>query len=350
MQHPRLNLGLLGFSAAQRALVESFLALRAAPVYKRAAKKGNATDGSLWQITDYREANALLLNTQRASMDDQQILRFSPDVKQHTDLVGVNLAELSIPYALVGEVSLPIHAAVAQNTPHAVLGDGSSMQNTLAHFEVSLHSLRTLFAMAQLLLERRNELDDRHTFHLVRRGMLDGIVDVPQQRVMLRDGLHPSVLHEADWQSRPASANSIPQGFAQWSMEELAWLYALHHETVDLPERYLKLPIYLRQPPKVRPSMIYPRHVALLELLGQTPCVYQRLVDTFPQRPDLLQRDLYVLFACRAITTSPQRVGLPATQMPHSQPPTTRSPFSQTSVQPATQQPFQLETMHAGLQ
>lgn len=349
MLHPRLNLGLLGFSATQRALVESFLALRAAaPVDKRAAKNNNTANTSLWQITDYREANALLLNTQQARMDAQQTLRFSTDAK-HTDLVGVNLSELSIPYALVGEVSFPIHSAVAHNTPNVVLGDSESMRSALEFFEASLRSLRALFTMAQLLLERRNELDDRHTFHLVRRSVLEAIVDVPQQRVMLRDGPRPSELEEADWLSRPASANSMPQGFAMWSMEELAWLYALHNPVIDLPERYRKLPIYLRQPPRVRPSMIYPRHVALLELLGQEPCSYQRLVDAFPQQPDLLQRDLYVLFACRAITTSPKRVGLPTVNLTHSQPPTTRPPFSQTSVQPTTQQPFQLETMHAGL-
>jgi hypothetical protein len=348
MQHPRLNIGLLGFSAAQRALVESFLALRAEPVDKRATKKGAAFSSTSWQISDYREANALLLNTQRASMDTQQILRF-PAEPQHSDVVGVSPTELSIPYALVGEVSAPIHAGVAENTPRVTLGDSASMQNALAFFEASLRPLRTLFTMAQLLLERRNELDDRHTFHLVRRGVLDAIVDVPLQRVMLRDGPRPFELEEADWLSRPASANSMPPGFASWSMEELAWIYALHNPEVDLPERYLKLPIYLRQPPQVRPSMIYPRHVALLELLGQDPCGYQRLMDTFPQRPDLLQRDLYVLFACRAITTSPQRVGLPTVNLTHSQPPTTRPPFSQTSVQPTTQQPFQLETMHAGL-
>jgi hypothetical protein len=347
MQQPRLNLGLLGFSAAQRALVESFLALRATPVDKRALKKNDATTASIWQISDYREANALLLNTQQARMDDQQILRFSPDVK-HADLVGVNLAELRIPYALVGEVSLLVHTAVAQNTPQVVLGDSASMQSGLEFFEASLRPLRTLFAMALLLLERRNELDDRHTFHLVRRSVLDAIVDVPQQRVMLRDGPRPFELEEADWLSRPASANSMPQGFVQWSMEELAWIYALHNAEIDLPERYLTLPIYLRQAPQVRPSMIYPRHVALLELLGQEPCTYRRLVDAFPQRPDLLRRDLYVLFACRSITTSPQRVGQPVVNLTHSQPPT-RPPFSQTSAQPASQQPFQLETMHAGL-
>ncbi|MGA8515293.1 MAG: hypothetical protein WB821_11075 [Burkholderiaceae bacterium] len=343
-----MNIGLLGFSVAQRALVESFLALRAQPVDKRAAKKGATGSSVSWQISDYREANALLLNTQRARMDAQQIMRFPSDL-QHTDVVGVSPSELSIPYALVGEVSASIHATVAENTPHVTLGDSESMQNTLAFFEASLRPLRTLYTMAQLLLERRNELDDRHTFHLVRRSVLDAIVDVPKQRVMLRDGPRPFELEEADWLARPASANSVPPGFASWSMEELAWLYALHNPEMDLPERYLKLPIYLRQAPQVRPAMIYPRHVALLELLGQEPCGYQRLADAFPQRPDLLQRDLYVLFACRAITTSPQRANLPTVHLTASQPPTTRPAFSATSVQPATQQPFQLETMHAGL-
>jgi hypothetical protein len=348
MQHPRLHLGLLGFSAAQRAQVQNFLALRASQqAGKRPSKNSNASTQVFWEVADYREANALLLCTTQASIDAQQIVRFPPE-QDHLDVVGVSPSELKIPYALVGDVNKDIQAVVAANAPQVELGDAASLQIALEYFEASLRSVRTLFALAQHLLERRNDLDESHAFHIVRRGVLDAIVDVPQQRVLVRNGLRTLDLEEADWVSRPASANSAPAGFAIWSMEELAWLYALHNTEMDLPERYLKLPIYLRRPPQVRPALIYPRHVELLELLGHTPCVYQRLLDVFPQRPDLLQRDLYVLFACRAITTSPQRAGLAAIAPATSQPPTTGA-FLQSSQQLATQQPFQLETMHAGL-
>jgi hypothetical protein len=347
MQHPRLNLGLLGFDAAQRAQVQSFLALRATPVDKRASKKSDATGPIPWQITDYREANALLLCTALASIDAQQIVRFPAD-QYNSEVVGVRPAELSTPYALVGEISHEINLAMATNAPQVMLGDTPSMQRALEYLEASLRSLQTLFAIAQHLLERRNELDARHCFHLVRGGQLDAIVDVPQQRVLVRDGLQSKGLEDAAWLSRPASANSAPHGFAIWSMEELAWLYAQHNQAVDLPERYLKLPIFLRQAPQVRPSMINARQVELLEILGQEPCEYPRLATVFPNRT-LLQRDLYVLFACRAITTSPKRAGVPVVNLAASQPPTTRPPLGPNTVQPAGDQPFQLETMHAGL-
>jgi hypothetical protein len=347
MQHPRLNLGLLGFDAAQRAQVQSFLALRATPVDKRASKKSDAVGQIPWQMTDYREANALLLCTAQATIDTQQIVRFPAD-QHNSEVVGVRPAELSTPYALVGESTHPINQAMSPNAPPVMLGDAPSMQRALEYFEASLHALQTLFAIAQHLLERRNELDARHCFHLVRGGQLDAIVDVPQQRVLVRDGLQSKGLEEAAWLSRPASANSAPHGFAIWSMEELAWLYAQHNQMVDLPDRYLKLPIFLRQAPQVRPSMINARQVELLELLAQEPCEYPRLATVFTDRA-LLQRDLYVLFACRAITTSPQRAGVPVVNHHASQPPTTRPALAANSVQPAGDQPFQLETMHAGL-
>jgi hypothetical protein len=347
MEHPRLHLGLLGFSPAQRAQVESFLALHETPADKRVTKKSDATGQIPWQITDYREANALLLCTAQASIDDQQIVRFPAD-QLNPEVVGVHPAQLSTPYALVGAITPPILAAMAGNAPVVTLGDAASMQRALEYFEASLRSLQTLFAIAQHLLERRNELDNHHCFHLVRGGQLDAIVDVPQQRVLVRDGLQSKGLEDAAWLSRPASANSAPAGFAIWSMEELAWIFAQHNPVIDLPARYLKLPIYLRQAPQVRPSMINARQVELLELLGQEPCEYPRLATVFTQRA-LLQRDLYVLFACRAITTSPKRAGAPVVNHHASQPPTTRPALATNSVQPGDERPFQLATMHAGL-
>ncbi len=346
MQHPRLNLGLVGFTAEQRTLVERFLTLQASFSGAQAPKRGEPAGPIPWQITDYREANALLLSTQHASIDQHQIVRF-PAEPEHSDVVGVRPSELRIPYAVVGDVSQSIRAAVSPHVYRLDLGDALSMKNALITFETALHAVRSLFAMAQLLVLRSNEIDELHTFHLVRRGLLEAVVDVAQQRVMMRNLLQPTALEDAHWLLRPLSANTLLPGFTQWSMEELAWIHAQHSITINLPKRFLTLPIYLHHTPQVRPWMIYPRQMELLELLGQAPCTYPQLAEAFPLSLDLLQRDLYVLLACRAITTTPPKE--PATQAASAKSSAGAQNFLETAVHPDSNSPFELKTMRAGL-
>jgi hypothetical protein len=346
MQHPRLNLGLVGFTTEQHTLVQRFLTLQASFTSTKTPKRGESPGPIPWQITDYREANALLLSTQHASVDGDQIVRF-PAGQEHSDVVGVRPSELRIPYALVGDASPSIQAVMASNAPRIDLADALSMKTALVAFEADLHAVRSLFAMAQLLQARNNEVDDRHTFHVVRRGLLEAVVDLAQQRVMMRNAIQPTTLEAAYWLSRPLSANTLPPGFTQWSMEELAWIYAQHQITVNLPKRFLALPIYLHHTPQVRPWMIYPRQMELLELLGQEACSYPRLAEAFPSRLGQLQRDLYVLLACRAITTTPPK-------SPDAQPASPNASadsqvYLETAVYPDSKLPFQLKTMRAGL-
>jgi hypothetical protein len=346
MQHPRLNLGLVGFTAEQRTLVEQFLALQANFASEGASKKSGLRSPIPWQITHHREANALLLSTQHASLDDQQIVRFPADAK-YSDVVGVRPSELRIPYALVGNTSQSEQAWMALDAPRIELGNAKSMKIVLEIFESALYAVRSLFAMAQLLHTRHAEIDERHTFHLVRRGLLQAVVDVAGQRVMMRNAIQPMALEDAYWLSRPLSANTLPPGFTQWSMDELAWTFAQHSITVNLPKRFLSLPIYLRQQPKVRPWMIYPRQMDLLEFLGQQPRTYPQLAQAFPVRPDLLQRDLSLLLACRAITTTPPKdIDEPPSLLPASADPLG---FLVGEAQAHSKLPFELKTMRSGL-
>ncbi len=346
MQHPRLNLGLVGFTAEQRALVEQFLALQANFASEGVPKKSSFRSPIPWQITHHQEANALLLSTQHASLDAQQIVRFPADSK-YSDVVGVRPSELRIPYALVGNMGQSQQAWMALDAPRIDLGNAMSLKIALEKFEGALHGVRSLFAMAQLLQTRQTEIDDRHTFHLVRRGLLEAVVDVAGRRVMMRNSQQPEALEEAYWLSRPLSANTLPPGFTQWSMDELAWTYAQHSISVSLPKRFLSLPIYLRQPPKVRPWMIYPRQMDLLEFLGQQPRTYPQLAQAFPVQSDLLQRDLSLLLACRAITTTPPKdIAEPPSSLPGW---ADQLGFSEAEAQAHSKLPFELKTMRSGL-
>jgi hypothetical protein len=339
MHHPQLNLGLLGFTPEQRAQVQSYVTQNSAQ-----ASSGLPADGGkpvakhpVWQITGFREANALLLNTAHAHVDNAQIVRFNQGTL-NADALGVRLTELTVPYALCGGVSPQIEALTIHSALRVALGDERSVVLALQHFEAALRPLRTVYALAQELIERRPELDNKHTYHLLRKGTLDVIVDVPQRRVLVRDGLRPFDLDEAAWQPRPMSANSLPMGFSVWMLEEVAWIHAMHCHAFDLPGRYRRKSLYLRRMPRVRSSLIYPRHADLLEALGKEPCSYDDVMALFPEQAEYLKRDLYALYVSRSITTNPDGVTMsdsPASSQP---------PQSTHGVKHSAQGDFHLQT------
>lgn len=326
MRHPRLNLGLLGFTAQQRQHMQNYIAtLEVAAYGNLSAEDADALAAQpVWQLTDFREANALLLNTDNAQIDADHLLRFHVD-PEYPGVLGVQPSELAVPYAVCGKLAKKIQDSSMAHIPNVVWSDERSVHQCMLHFEATLRPLRTLYSLAYELLERRAELDNKHTFHLMRNSTLDAIVDVPQRRVLVRDGLRPIDLDDVVWQSRPAAANTRPSGFSVWMMEEVMWVHALHCHQFNLPKRYYHMPLYLRRTPRVRASMVYPRHAALLEILGQEAITYDRLMELYPDRLAHIERDVYALYACHAITTNANGVSswdsLQSSQPPQSLPP-----------------------------
>jgi hypothetical protein len=305
MLHPLLNLGLIGFAADQRDFVATQLALNAVDHLSQPSDVHGNDDlqHAIWQVTDFREADALLVNGERISYSDVDDLRFHMAV-DGTDIVGIRPSELTLPYAISGNMTPDVAAIVTQRAPNTMLYDQRSVIQTLQYFEASLRPLRTLYALATQVQERRHEIDTKHTYHLERNGVLDAIIDVPNARVMVRDGLRPFHLDEANWLTRPMSANSLPPQFSVFTMEELAWLLGMHRPAPTLAERYYTQPVYLRRMPRVRSSLLYPRHAVLLQWLSQQGCKLELLVDAMGLHPEVIVRDLHALYMCRAITTT----------------------------------------------
>ena len=311
MQHPRLYVGLIGFSAQQRANVASFLAANAAEISsanEAAYGAGPATQYPVWQICDFREANALLVLAPYAQSGQLQITPTSQDPSP----LGVDLSQLSVPFAVQWTTAAPHMQSDANQLRTFNMDDPDSILKTLQYFEAMLRPLRTIFAISAHMIERRAEIDNKHVYHLVRNNMLDCILDIAEHQVMVRDGLRPVDLDDAAWLSRPLSANSLPQGFSVWSLEEVAWIYALHCPNIVLPNRYMQAPIYFRRLPHVRSGMIYRRHANLLEILGCAALTYDQLCEESDVDVENLERDLNGLYLCRAITTRSQKSAIEA--------------------------------------
>lgn len=305
MQHPLLNLGAIGFSPEQRALIEAQLSLNQTEL------DADGLAGSLghpvWQLTDHSVANALLLNAQHISWTDQHDVRFHADA-QHSDIVGLRPSELTVPYAISGALTAQIAAMMPSAAPNTLLHDKRSIVHTLQYFEALLRPLRTLYALAFHMAERHSELDNAHVFHVDLEGLLLAMVDMPEQRVIVRDGVRPFDLEDSVWSPRPKSANSVPAGFSVWTAQEVSWVQAMHGQSYALPKRYCAKPIYFRRMPRVRAQMLYPRHSALLELLSHQSWDFHELWSALGSSEEVLRRDLYALYLCQAITTTAHKL------------------------------------------
>ncbi len=301
MQHPRLYLGLMGFDAPAEARVRSWLT-------------ANAVDGALaegsehpvWQVVDFREADALLICGAGVATGCETQLQFHLHLQaaQYGAPLGADLESIKQPFAISDVAHLQSLGMDVKNYPVFDLQSPSEMQRTLQIFEAVLRPLRTLFALAVELNERREELDAQHTFHLERNGILDAIVDVPRRRALIRPGARPVDIHTNAWQRRPKSANYPPAHFLECSTDELAWVFGLYSQQVALPKRYASKRIYVRHSPRVRASLIYARHAAVLERLCHGGATLEQLRQELPAIAHWLERDLFSLYLVRSITTA----------------------------------------------
>jgi hypothetical protein len=342
MEHPRLNLGMIGFTAAQRKTLTSMLLTN--------QRKSNGVSAlahhPVWQLVDYRESDALVLNAAHSKTGPDKILRFHSD-PDHPSPVGVTLSELSVPFAMAHIDSLDAGLSQANELHVVDIEDYRSVLQALQYFEATLRPLRTLYALAKQLMTRGADLDDRHVYHLsMRPNAMEVLLDLPQRRVWVREATRPIDLDYCNWQQRPASANDVSEDFAPWTMEELAWIYARHCKQFHLPERYMDHLIYARSRLRVRASLLYPRHLELLEQISRKPWFCHELAETPSINRYQLERDLYALYLCRAITTDPRKVR--SAENPRFQ--SSTLPFEHSSsLQPNSQAPAQPPTVPMGL-
>jgi hypothetical protein len=331
--HPLLYLGLIGFDAQEREAVHAYLTANAQQA-RRDGADDDALNHPIWEIVDYSQADALLICGRAVIQAEDNTLYFhqGTDMDAHltqeaidgdatvriSQPMAVNLEELRMPCAITQRQQLMDDGVMLAATYQAVdLQDGRSILAALQRFEAVLRPLRSMYALAGALIERRSELDVQHTYHLEDNGTLHMILDVPQRRLFMRSTVRPVDIQIAAWSQRPKSANYAPPDFIECTFEEVAWVFALHSPRVNLPSRYGRKAIYIRRMPRVRPSMFYERHTPLFELLHLKPSSLSELM----QQPEIdsrfIERDLFALYICRAITTTPIK-GVPSTLPPSS--------------------------------
>ncbi len=306
-EHPKLNLGLVGFSATQRmALATMVLA------HQNKNRHAKATaDRCAWELVEVAEADALLINAARSQEGPHNILRVYSDAA-HPGPLGITLSELSLPFAVAYADALPTQL-IPPDKLHAVdVTSYHSVLDALQYFETALNPLRALYMFAQQMVAWRSDLDVRQIYQLVRPVGLLAVVNFPENIVWLKDGIGPADLNGAVWKSHHLEDDIELSGFTAWTLQEASWIFAKHSHEVQLPQRYVEHPIYYRRQLRVRASLLYPRQIELLEQLSRRPLRYEALAALPSVDTAQLKHDLYALYMCRAITTDPRKVAAEA--------------------------------------
>jgi hypothetical protein len=303
MEHPKLHLGLVGFSATQRMALAAML-----QAYQNQHRKSQlTTDYCLWQLVDYCEADALMLNAQHSVQGPDRVLRIHSD-PDHPSPIGITVSELAVPFAVARADALPADARQYPNMQTVDIANYHSVQEVLRHFEAILSPLRSVYRFAQQLMQWRTELNTKLTYQVVRPKGTLALVDLPHNTVWLREQINPTDLAECVWNERAPVAPEDTRGFMAWTLEEAFWIFARHSKDIKLPSRYLDNPIYFRRVLRVRSSLVYPSQIELLEQLSRRPLGYEDLLAMPTVDAARLKQDLYALYMCHAITTDPRKV------------------------------------------
>jgi hypothetical protein len=325
-----MYLGLMGFDAASEAALKRWVSHNTLHTTSHSTSPArdiapqNADWPPVWHIVDAQEADALLIRGAAVIDGSDATLQFHRSFSKGSAVTGassIQLDQIKQPFALCDADHLRALCVDLKDHPVFDLRDASSLQRTMAHFETILRPLRTLYALSMELTARQEELDAAHTFHLEHQGKLHAVIDAPNHRVFVRASSQPSDIHGCAWLPRPKSANFAPAHFLECHIQELAWVFAMHCLSVNLPKRYTAGLIYMRRKPLVRSSMLSPRQVKLLDLLGQQPHAFTQLQRKLPDTAQWIERDLFALYLTRSISTqAPARQGLDHSTQPPSEP------------------------------
>jgi hypothetical protein len=303
MEHPKLYLGLVGFSATQRMALATMLR-----AHQNQNRKANANaEQCMWQLVDYSEADALLLNAQRSVQGSDQMLRVYSDLA-HPSPIGITVSELTVPFAVAHADALPEGVKQDPRMQVVDIANYQSFLEMLQHFEAVLNPLRSVYRFALQLMQWRDELNTKLTYQVARPVGALALVDLPHNTVWLRDHIEPTDLDECVWSECPPITSRDTKGFTAWTLEEVFWIVAKHSMQSRLPSRYMDNPIYFRRLLRVRSSLVYPRQIELLEQLARRPQRYEDLAALPSVDVPQLTHDLYALYMCHAITTDSRKV------------------------------------------
>ena len=302
VEQPILWLGMSGFTAQQRTVLETSL----------------NRPGSLprWRTCAFGDADAWWVNGSHVSIGPDGNLRVAPGLPTEQGL-KLNLSEVDRPIAfatpLAGDEFEPRHKFDPVSEP--------SIHGVLLQFETWLWLTRAQFALGAQIVNRGAEL--RHgVYQVSHSGRLLAVLDFQQGRAALLPKVHPVDLWEAQWDRRPIGAHDLPETFVRVTPAQMAWAYVRRSDRDMLPSRYRTELIYYRKVPAVPMRWLRDSQLMLLRELSADPSTVEGLRQSTGMSIAQITNDLTCLYYAGAITTTPSKAAARPAARHDSQPQT----------------------------
>lgn len=277
---PVLRLGLLGFSAAQRAMLET--ALVVLPTRLR------------WCVTALDEADAVCVNGSRVAVlpDGSLLVRASEPQAQP---LQIDPDHSDRPMAFTLPLAPGMMAASTFD-----MASPASTRAMLEKFEGWLRPMTVKFCLAAHIVQAR--LDVASTvYHVSVDGRLVAVVS-RRTGVGVLPIADPFHLHAALWARRPELADEIPGHFIQTGLSQVMWQYAMRTTRNLLPTNLRSGPIYWCRAPQLPQRMFGDSHLMIVRELAREPVSFAQLGRRTGLSEAILSRDLAGLRIVGAIT------------------------------------------------
>jgi hypothetical protein len=277
---PVLRLGLLGFSPAQQAMLETAL------VVLRTRLR--------WRVATLDQADAVCVNGSRVTPLADGSLQIAASAPGRAPL-RLDPTHSDRPMAF----SLPLASGVqADNTFD--MASPASTRAMLEKFEGWLRPVSVQFCLASRIVQSRMDLDGT-VYHVTVDGRLVAVVS-RRSGVGVLPIADPFHLDNALWSKRPGPADEIPGHFMQVSLSQVLWQYAMRTQRNLLPTYFRSSPIYWCRSPQLPQRLFRDSHLMIGRELARAPLKFVELCKRTGLSETVLSRDLAGLRIVGAVT------------------------------------------------
>lgn len=276
---PVLRLGLLGFSPAEHALLETAL------VVLRTRLR--------WRMVALRDADAVCINGSRVTALADGSLRVAASTPGAPPL-RIDPTHSDRPMAF----SLPLAPGLAADSTFDMASPPST-RAMLEKFEGWLRPASVQFCLASRIVQTRMDLSA--TYHVSVDGRLVAIV-CRRSGVGVLPIADPSHLDKALWAKRPGLADEIPGHFVQVGLRQVLWEYAMRTQRNLLPTYFRSGLLYWCRAPQLPQRLFRDSHLMIVREIAQGPVSFAELGKRTGLSEAVLSRDLAGLRIVGAVT------------------------------------------------
>ena len=277
---PVLQLGLLGFNAAQQAMLETAL------VVLRTRLR--------WSIAPLDQADAFCVNGSRVTPLADGSLQIAA-TKPGAPPLRLEPSHSQRPISF----TLPLAPGVqAENTFD--MASPASTRAMLEKFEGWLRPVSVQFCLASRIVESKMDLSGT-VYHVTVDGRLVAVVS-RRSGVGVLPIADPFHLDNALWAKRPGPADEIPGHFVHVGLSQILWQYAMRTRRDLLPAYFRSGPLYWCRSPQLPQRLFDDSTLAIVRELARAPQSLAVLGQRTGLPEAVLARDLAGLRIVGAVT------------------------------------------------